>query len=578
MDKNAHIRHYSQTKSRGRGYVGSREKQPVHAPGNDVGTGTGDASGEQYADAFTSDYGPVSAEEYEAVHGEAPVAIDEEAPGELPSEKKRADRKKTRSGKRRGTGLAYLCAGLLLLGIGIGFLMGRGASPRRMQSEAEETDEAMTCEVRYLLNGSELACERVLPGETLTGIGYPEQGGHAVIGWIDVNGNEVDPAGMIAYTDMSFTGISGWAMRHSGGYFPGESGAFLPEAPLTRLQAASLLYSLMRQPPEPTGTVSDLEPDCAGYEAVCSLVGEGLMDAPGGCFDPAGVLSADSFAALLSGFFRPSDVQNAVDAIRGTGGEAVTRAQAAVVLNRLLGVDDGEAQMLDVGSDYWAYGAIAAAQSDAALDEPLSPGFHNVDGWLYYIREDGSCLKNDYVNSLFFDGNGRYTSGSPELDTYVAAAIRGNTTEDMDQHEKLRAMYLYVRDGFTYYRRSAYPTGKTNFAVTDATTMYSTGMGNCYCYAAAFWAAARGLGYDAQAVSGTIGKEASPHGWVELMLDGERFVYDVEIEMAYLRDKQGKPDMFEMPFANARGSWMYIEYKDKNAVAPRDDIERFGNR
>lgn len=147
-----------------------------------------------------------------------------------------------------------------------------------------------------------------------------------------------------------------------------------------------------------------------------------------------------------------------------------------------------------------------------------------IDSQLYYAGADGYFLKNAYSGSLFFDSAGRYTSGNAELDGYVLTALREATDDSMTRDEMLRAMYLYVRDSFTYLRRHYYKTGDVGWATQEALTMYSTGRGNCYCYASAFWAAARALGFDAKIVSGTYGEEEAPHGWVEI-LRGRRAVY-----------------------------------------------------
>ena len=77
--------------------------------------------------------------------------------------------------------------------------------------------------------------------------------------------------------------------------------------------------------------------------------------------------------------------------------------------------------------------------------------------------------------------------------------------ENETREEMRRAAFNYVRDSFEYLRRNYYAVGETGWEVEEATTMFSTGRGNCYNYAAAFWALARGLGYDATAVSGTMG-------------------------------------------------------------------------
>lgn len=137
----------------------------------------------------------------------------------------------------------------------------------------------------------------------------------------------------------------------------------------------------------------------------------------------------------------------------------------------------------------------------------------------------------------------------------------------MTRDEMLRAMYLYVRDSFTYLRRHYYKTGDVGWATQEALTMYSTGRGNCYCYASAFWAAARALGFDAKIVSGTYGEEEAPHGWVEILRGGERYTYDVEIEMAVRRDR-GASDLYEMD-DSARQRHGYQEFSATDDMLPR---------
>ena len=102
--------------------------------------------------------------------------------------------------------------------------------------------------------------------------------------------------------------------------------------------------------------------------------------------------------------------------------------------------------------------------------------------------------------------------------------------------------------------------------------MYATGKGNCYCYAAAFWAAARALGYDAKIVSGTYGKEKSPHGWVEIFFEDGRRTYDVEIEMVQRRDGNMKCNMFALDEQARRGHG-YMELAASDDLAPRETNE-----
>lgn len=57
--------------------------------------------------------------------------------------------------------------------------------------------------------------------------------------------------------------------------------------------------------------------------------------------------------------------------------------------------------------------------------------------------------------------------------------------------------------------------------------------GNCYCYAAAFYYLAKGLGYDAQFIQGQVGMAAGgygPHGWVIINMDGASYICDPEAQ------------------------------------------------
>ena len=64
-------------------------------------------------------------------------------------------------------------------------------------------------------------------------------------------------------------------------------------------------------------------------------------------------------------------------------------------------------------------------------------------------------------------------------------------------------------------------------------------------------------------VSGTVGAEDSPHGWVEIVQGGERYTYDVELEMAMHRDGYPNTNLYEMPNTKRR-SWNYVgaDYSD----------------
>jgi hypothetical protein len=188
------------------------------------------------------------------------------------------------------------------------------------------------------------------------------------------------------------------------------------------------------------------------------------------------------------------------------------------------------------------------------------PGFRLMDGWLYYVKDNGCLLRSESLGRLQFDADGRYTSGDAELDNLVAG-ILGQFAADnpeMDRFDLLYEAHVYCRDSFKYLRRNAYPFGATGWEVEDAKTMFTTGRGNCYNYAAAFWALARGLGYEARAVSGTCTGSDQPHGWVFIAFDGKDYIFDCEWEMAYRTEREiYDKNMFMIP----SNKWSYWSYK-----------------
>ena len=67
---------------------------------------------------------------------------------------------------------------------------------------------------------------------------------------------------------------------------------------------------------------------------------------------------------------------------------------------------------------------------------------------------------------------------------------------------------------------------------------------------------ARALGFDACVYSGTIGIADSEHGWVEMDIDGQTYVFDPEMEMAFWTDQYQTIDMFMMTYEEA-ARWHY---------------------
>lgn len=204
--------------------------------------------------------------------------------------------------------------------------------------------------------------------------------------------------------------------------------------------------------------------------------------------------------------------------------------------------------------------------TEVELSANMKKGFNLLGGWLYYVKDDGQLLRDGKVGRLQFGSDGRYTSGDSELDETVAAVLRGfqEANPDATRFELLREAFDYSYEEFSYGNRysndgnhNIYELGHTGWEIKDAKNMFRLGQGNCYCFAAVFWALARGLGYEARAVAGTCLKDYQPHGWVIIEMDGEDYIFDPEWQWAYINEhKKFDKDMFKIPLSKATW-WNY---------------------
>lgn len=380
------------------------------------------------------------------------------------------------------------------------------------------------------------------------------------------------------------------------------SGAYQPSAALTRAQAASIVYGLMEQPPAVRyGGFADV-PAGAWYEqAAEALAAAGILPPDDtGRFRPSEPITRAECAVMLSHFLPPPQAvlsfadlpadapeAGAVSAAAGQGllsaddagnfrpADPVTRAEAAVIFNRLLGRAPNPSELMstpemrvfaDVPVNHWAYADILEATTthsyvpvtgsqferwtDFQREEArIADGFHNIDGWLYFAR-DGRYVAAETVGNFTFDENGRWTTGNSALDETLAGIVRAQIKDDMSRDEKLRILYNYIRDNFTYIKRGLVSKEQTGWQSEYAASFFADGRGNCFSFAAAFQQLCRSIGVDAVTVVGNLGKNRQPHGWVEITLDGVAAVYDPEIEMVY-RGRGRTYDMFRFQYSAA---------------------------
>lgn len=143
-------------------------------------------------------------------------------------------------------------------------------------------------------------------------------------------------------------------------------------------------------------------------------------------------------------------------------------------------------------------------------------------------------------------------SGYPELDTLVNDLIAKVVTDDMNNYQKVWALYEWMIDNITYSRgmdanTGAYSSSDPNTTPKEvlwATDLLNAGQGCCYNYSSAFMYILRALGYDAHLVSGSVPKYGggeTPHCWLYVNLDnGQQYTFDPDLDMNFYTRELGE--------------------------------------
>ena len=358
----------------------------------------------------------------------------------------------------------------------------------------------------------------------------------------------------------SFPEDEGWTgeqIKQDGGYFSAETdGLFYPEDDFTRSDAARTFYALLEDKPSGEVFLKDVTTKAKCYKAASALAEAGYMALDENeRFYPDVAITREDFSSLLKHLFLPSKVESALSNVDFP----LSRGEAAQIINNLAGLESSSDSpyFADVAPDYQYYNAIEIAGYGGTEDR-YAPGFINIDGYLYYVDENSFFLRNGSVGSLYFANNCRYTSGDEALDIFVAQTIDAQTRSSQSKEEKLRTVYEYVRDNFLYLKRNLYEVGKTGWETSDALILFQTGKGNCYNFTGAFWALARGLGYDAKAYAGLVGVGRDPHSWTEIPWDdGNTYIFDVETEMSYRLMDDYITSMYKITYETGE-KWSYV--------------------
>ncbi len=471
-------------------------------------------------------------------------------------------------------------------------------------------EEVKPCQILYDLGNGELIREHTQTGTLPQNIPYENQNGNQIIQWKNAQDDVVDVSSQIITDNTIYYAVYEQqsslleTVKHIK-YMDGDNGNFYPDKALTRAEACQILYTLLKQKQTPQKTFTDVSENDWYANAVCTLATMGLVEGYGENFQPRKEMTRAEFLAILNRIYPyegtiqtfadvPSEhwaiqaISNAVEKgwIYGEGNiypdNTIKRQEVAVILNKVLNrkadkniIDNTEntvREFFDVSPTHWAYYDIleASVAHEYQYTEPneiwtsfqketlnIASGLYSKNGTLYYVEQNGSLARNKTVDGFTFGADGKYTTNSEILDNKLSEIIQNHTNSNMTQEQKLKVVHEYVRDNYNYLKRPFVQKGQTDWEKQYALDMLDMKKGNCYSFAALYYYLAKQIGYDAHAVIGTVGHEHSPHGWVEIAMDGTTYIFDAEMEMAY-RKRGIYHDIFKKTYDTA--PFLYIKW------------------
>lgn len=408
-----------------------------------------------------------------------------------------------------------------------------------------------------------------------------------------------------------------------------EDATIRPENQVTRAQAAQMLSGVSAKTDEGKQTseisFSDVKADAWYYDAVMELAEEGILKGyQDGTFRPDRKITRAEFAAVLKAYNdsgnsaenRGNDRSAAASfsdvsenswyyeavseaAAKGwitgyTGGRFkpesnATRAESVTMINRLLGRSADKMTinmatdiriMPDVTDSHWAYYQLLEALTEhtctvSAQEErwtshqpgtvDLAQGWHNIGGELFHVSSSGCFDYNKEVEGLSLDSCGRYTTGDAELDALLTAAVKEALRPGMTQEERLRAVYDYAKETFSYRGAENVETGSTGWELGVAKTMLTDRKGNCYSWAAAFTYLSRKVGYPSNAIAGESISEKgnrSIHAWTEIEFDGTPYTFDPQIEAVYAANYGINYDLYKKAYGTTPITYVKPEIQE----------------
>lgn len=353
-----------------------------------------------------------------------------------------------------------------------------------------------------------------------------------------------------AYDAIALAQERGWVMGVG-------DNTFLPTKTMTRAEAVTAINAFLGRVPDkdcidanPTARFFlDVQPQAWYYYAVMeAAVSHTAVDTNLGerwnSFSTYPLDLRDGFYLINQNLYLVLDGNFVLSACSGTfaGTEYVCVGSSGIcqVSGTLLPLADGTICVLQNGTPW------------------LGRGYFEYEGNWYFGQDNGLLLQNGTWNSLYFDAQGKYSSGNAQIDAHIDEIVASVTNESMTQVQKLRACYDYVYNHVVYQSNNNHvPHGADPSTWTEAymLRLIERGKGNCYCFAAQMYYLARRVGYaQATAVSGQDCPDGYPvdHGWVEIEIDGVAYLFDPEMN----RTRGLAPGaLFMIPYAQA--PWPY---------------------
>ena len=224
--------------------------------------------------------------------------------------------------------------------------------------------------------------------------------------------------------------------------------------------------------------------------------------------------------------------------------------------------------------------------SGKAVEKDLAETTYEYNQNMYYVREDYSLARDEWVGYLYFDATGKYTTGDATLDAYVYNIVDDIIANNaLTPEQKLLKVYYHFRGGSGATPGAWWTYGYANYGDGYVRTRYnqqshikwlqncakvfiSTKRGSCYYWAGAYLYCARRLGFQSYVAVGNIEFDRAPddaarHCWCMIYWNGKWHISDVETEWGYLNR-----------FYNPNASMYYNLFKQ---ALPRENVTYYEN-